>query len=400
MPMTESLFYITRDIERALAPIGEPERLVIITNETPFAKQAQAREERTQIVLIRESEQLSTRALLNHPQVIKTLSQSHKPRIVVFKSNEQIEKICADRSWILLNPLSAVTNQVEEKISQIEWLGPYASLLPAHHIAVMKDVKAESYPFVIQFNHSHTGSGTHVIENHNDLVKLQTRFPDRPARVMRHIDGPTFTSNAVVMDGRVIRGQISYQITGLEPFTDNQCATIGNDWGVVSKLMPDIAQNAHTAMIDNIGAHLLASGYVGAFGIDTILEQKSGILYFLEINARQPASLTHESTLQHQQNSYAPTLFDLHLAALEKKTLDSNPVLIKGGAQLIQRVTARTIKQGHVQTHDTSLSDVDVMTSPGSAPGDERLRCRSAKSFMSGHGTFTDLGLRIRNTLS
>src|SRR5438309_1058175 len=77
---------------------------------------------------------------------IKLLENSDLPRgsmVVVFKNSFQIEKIAGEKGWKLLNPSAELSERVENKITQVAWLEDLSSLLPPHHISLMKKIVRE-----------------------------------------------------------------------------------------------------------------------------------------------------------------------------------------------------------------------------------------------------------------
>ena len=116
----------------------------------------------------------------------------------------RIEEFCVKKGWQLLNPLTALAEKIENKITQAEWLGELTELLPSFMIAPVKNIKWQKQPLVLQWAHAHTGSGTIVINDGATLAALQKKFPDRPAKASEFIKGPTFTVNVVVTSARQI----------------------------------------------------------------------------------------------------------------------------------------------------------------------------------------------------
>ena len=341
-----SIVYITRDIERALGQKpGSTDwgDYFIVANKTPYAEEIQAQFPHN-ILLIDSSEALDTLDLLKHPEVedfISKLSAS----ILVFKNTKAIEEYAAQRGWNLLNPSSELAERVENKITQVEWLAELASLLPPHKIAPTKDIVWEKNAFILQWAHSHTGDGTLLIQNEKDLTDLQKAFPNREARVTQFIKGPMFTVNLVVTEKPLLMGNISYQITGILPFTENPFSTIGNDWSLPATLLSP-EHIAHIQKIaEKVGQKMQASGWRGLFGIDVIYDEERDNLHLIEINARQPASTTFESQLQEKNREAGVpgiTTFEAHLLALTRTPSVMPLVEINDGAQIVQRVTVRT----------------------------------------------------------
>ncbi len=392
------VIYITRDIERALGIPANTENYFIISNFTNFAKQVS--ENKKNVLLINEDEQLDTWQLMQHEETKKFIDKIKEPNILVFKSTKKIERICEENKWNLLNPKSELANKIEEKISQVEWLDNLTSLLPPHEIKDCKDIEWKDKPFILQFNRAHTGSGTILIDDENKLSEIKQKFPDRPARITEYIEGPIFTSNNVVTKNKTLVGNISYQITGLDPFTDNKFATIGNDWGLADKILTEGQKKQWTEMVDKIGKKMRADGWRGLFGIDVVVEEKTGKLFLIEINARQPASSTYESQLQSTIEDRRSTIniFEAHLASLldvDKEVKELKKIDI--GAQII----LRNMEHGTWNMEQiTKLQNLKTIRYENTRPGSELLRIQSNKSIMTNHNEFNDLGEKIKNTLS
>ncbi|MBP9732702.1 MAG: hypothetical protein KBD29_04575, partial [Candidatus Magasanikbacteria bacterium] len=224
-----TIIYITRDIERAIGCLTIPS-IFIISNETPFAKSVQnAYPDR--IHLIDSLNTLDTHELLAHEETEKLLSTFDSPKILVFKNTSLIEKWCTEKGYTLLNPASKLASSLEEKITQLTTLEKLRELMPRYEKKKIEEIQWLNTPFVLQFNHSHTGSGTMIIDAAEKLDELKNQFPKRESRIAPVIEGPVFTSNIVVAEDTTLTGNISYQITGIKPFTDSAFATIGNDWG-------------------------------------------------------------------------------------------------------------------------------------------------------------------------
>src|SRR3989339_925252 len=419
------LIYVTRDIERALGlPLDTP-GYFIISNFTPFAKRV-ARG-RKNVVLVKEEKMLDTYELLQWAAVNNAFDFAKKrdsstrpkasvgmtPTIVVFKPTTQIEKICADNGWKLLNPSAELSNRVEEKISQIEWLGPLKKYLPDYKVQLCKNIKWPRHKFVLQFNRSHTGSGTVLIENIKKLTEIKRKFPEREARIAKYIDGPLFTNNNVVAKDTVLLGNINYQITGLLPFTDNPFSTIGNDWELPHKILNKKQLAQYHKIATDVGNRLRESGWKGLFGIDVVLEQKTEKLYLLEINCRQPASTTYESQLQqnmehgtwnknqtkkmlHDQCSMLHiTTFQAHLHALLDQSLKNHHLIpLSSGAQIIQRVTKDipTLNEPKLYKPDDRFTYIHYNNTK---PGSDLLRLQTKQGIMESHNKLNALGNQL-----
>lgn len=386
-----NIVYVTRDIERALGLGVTTPGFFIISNSTPFAKSIA--EGHDNVLLIDEGRLLDTWELLSHQKVDTFLGLIGLPEIVVFKNTPKIERICAGQGWKLLNPSAELSNKIEEKISQVEWLGELTKYLPEHNIHEMKEVEWWGDRFIVQFNRAHTGSGTLLIEDKKQLDELIEQFPERPVRVTKYIDAPTYTLNVVVdTEGAITLGNISLQITGLTPFTTKQFATVGNDFAVGAKLDDEVVKQIHI-IAEVVGAQMHTSGWKGLFGIDFLIEPNNTV-YLLEINARQPASTTFESQLQ-QTN----TIFEAHLSALLETSLTNELTRISQGAQIVLRNQSKQdVNPTHLQKN---LEEMELRVTPYTNTKDESdlLRIQTSTQLMEDAYNMNELCHSIAQTI-
>lgn len=391
------VIYVTRDIERALGLPLETPGYFIMTNNTPFAKNiAQTHDN---VYIIESDTQLDTWQLLKTEQAKGLIDQKPNARILVFKNTKQIETICQENNWTLLNPAAAISNQVEPKISQITWLEELAEYLPQYTVTTCEQIIWDGNPFVLQFNRSHTGSGTKHITSKKDLESIQQTFPKREARIANYIHGPLYTNNNCVQENDILISNISYQITGLPPFTDRQFATIGNDWGLPKHIITDEQKRQYITIAKKVGEKLRKAGWKGLFGIDTIVNQETGQLHLLEINCRQPASTTYESQLQQQKDSNGFTIFQAHLMALLELTPPSTPfTILDDGAQIIYRVKDTQTKTPNKQILEEHK--YHTISYNNTKPGTDLLRIQSLQSFMDNHDTFNKNGQTLVSLIS
>jgi hypothetical protein len=383
--------YVTRDIERALAFVHQ-KSYFIITNASGFAKSLAKKNQN--LILVSRPTPADTHELLKTSETREFINSLKEPSILVFKNTPQIEKTCNDNGWKLLNPSAELASKIEEKISQVAWLGELSDMLPPHKIMNGAELDWSGKNYIIQFNRAHTGSGTQLVASESEVSAIKLKFPERPLRVTDFISGPVFTSNNVVVGNKVLNGPIMYQITGLSPFTGNPFATIGNDWELPSKILSNEQVKSFLDIANEVGKKLIVSGWKGLFGIDVIMDEKSGKLFLLEINARQPASTTYESELQGN----VLTTFGAHLSALLGK--DHEPISpVTEGAQIILRCPKNGIFD--LSELENELTKLGLKTIPYEASGPEKdlLRIQSKKGIMYAHNQLNELGLTIKKVV-
>lgn len=389
--LKKPLIYVTRDIERALGmePKGS---YSIVSNNTPYGRTVQKQYPENVFLIDAKTtyETLDTYDLLLHPDVQKIID-THNADIVVFQNTPRIERLAHEMHWNLINPSAELAKKVEEKISQISWLEKDADLLPPHQVSLVKDVVFTGKKFVLQFNHTHTGQGTHVISSADELNILKTTFPNRECRIVDFIEGPVYTINVSVNRLFSIVGSPSYQITGLSPFTDLPFSTIGNDWSLPTR--SEIKEITRIARV--VARRLKKASWRGLFGIDVIKDFATGNIYLLEINARQAASVVFESTLQ-KNISRAPSLFECHIAGLLGYWFPLSTSYITQGAQIVSRVTNT---KHSVDVAKLRAQNLTVTEYENTIHNKELFRIQSTVGIMKSHTAFNDTGLAITSCI-
>jgi hypothetical protein len=400
-----TVFYIARDIERALGM--EPSEIYqIVTNDTPYARSVQKKYPDFVHPIESSDELLDTRELLAH-DTTKTLI-AKGACIVVFKNTATIEQTCIENGWKLLNPSSILGEKIENKTTQIEYLGELGErYLPLHSLKPAKDIIWEKKPLIVQWAHSHTGDGTILVNSEEDLKNIQKTFPERPARVTAYVHGPSFTLNIAVSNNSIAFGNISYQITGLPPFTENPFTTIGNDWSLTHSLLNEHEIASVEEMARDIGTKLQKDGWRGLFGIDMMRDDELDKIFLIEINARQPASTTYESQLQMSNRSLGmtgSTIFEAHMATLQGASVSQNAstetIRINDGAQIIQRITRLIQSISPLQIQQLETAGYSTITYENKNENEDALRIQSTMGIMETHGKLNKRGQEILNILN
>jgi hypothetical protein len=156
-------------------------------------------------------------------------------------------------------------------------------------------------------------------------------------------------------------------------------------------------------MIRDIGARMQRDCWRGLFGIDVMRDAATGKMYLIEINARQPASTTFESSLQEGQRAKGATgitTFEAHISALLGKPLGREIIRIEDGAQIVQRVTRSVESVPEEALGTLELLGYDVTAYPNTEENSDLLRIQSGGGFMAAHGEFNESGVAVRDALT
>lgn len=409
---TLALIYVTRDIERALGkePTGD---YFIITNRSVYAEKIAAQYPDNVWLVDDEKdgeEKLDTFEILSLPEVREQINKATKEKnaqIIVFKNTPRIESIVKENGWHLLNPSATLAEKIENKITQVEWLGDLGRFLPKHEIKKVADIgwNAPTFgkTFIVQWAHSHTGDGTLLITSEAQLNELQQKFPNREARVSEFLKGPSFTVN--VVENQI--GNISYQITGALPFTENPWTTVGNDWSLTHTILNERHIVEIETIAKKVSEKMMASGWCGLFGIDVMYDEERDQIYLIEINARQPASTTYESELQQKIRKagvVGQTIFEAHIASLREdtKAVTDKIIPINDGAQIVQRITSKIVIGENISDKDTAIKKIES-TGYTCIPYEQNmmklnsdfLRIQSGRGILAAHNKFNSRGKEI-----
>jgi hypothetical protein len=148
---------------------------------------------------------------------------------------------------------------------------------------------------------------------------------------------------------------------------------------------------------------LNASGWKGLFGLDLIYDATRGRIFLIEINARQPASVTLESVFQQKNRDLGVvglTIFEAHLRALTGEPIDQPLIPINDGAQIVQRVTLFT-KHASVPVRAALIAQgYTVVSYENTELNADLMRIQSDKGIMERHAKFNKRGKEIEETLS
>jgi hypothetical protein len=217
------------------------------------------------------------------------------------------------------------------------------------------------------------------------------------------VRGPSFTVNVVVASNKILVGNISYQITGMLPFTDNMFATVGNDWSVPHGLLDQNEIDYIYEMAHKIGTKMNISGWRGLFGIDVIRDDDKNVIHLIEINARQPASTTFESTLQLKNRAHGVagiTTFEAHIKALQGESISEDLIPINDGAQILQRVTQKVSLVSSEKITSLQALGLTIVSYVNTMHNEDLVRIQSDRGLVETHGRFNERGKKILEVLS
>lgn len=176
---------------------------------------------------------------------------------------------------------------------------------------------AEAGPIVLRANRSDGGAGLELIRHPVELNEKWPAHHDGFLAAAPFLEGSVpLNVNACVFRGEVVLHPPSLQLIGLAECTGRAFGYCGNDFARIAEL-DGATLDALDGVTRTAGRWLASQGYLGAFGIDALVDD--GKVYLVEINPRFQGSSVLAADLMRELD--VPDLFLDHVAAF----LDLSP---------------------------------------------------------------------------
>lgn len=167
-------------------------------------------------------------------------------------------------------------------------------------------------PLVLRASRTSGGVGIVHADSEEDIDAFWPPQPDHFVAVTRFVDSavPLNVSGCVFVDGTVKLHPPSVQLIGVESLTDRRFGYCGNDFGAATML--DVRALEQLDLVAReVGRWLHEERYIGAFGVDALLEDET--VFFLEVNARFQGSSALSAQIARELD--VADLFLDHVAA-------------------------------------------------------------------------------------
>lgn len=223
--------------------------------------------------------------LLRHPVAVATYRPSHFLSAIGFASYPAAEMLglVKDRQTAFEHKPWVETELQRVGMRTVEW-----SYVAVEHRHVIRE-RLRNGPLVLRPNRTSGGAGVLLLDSEEQLDDLPTDDGDHFVGVSDYMPNalPLNVGAVVWASGQVTLHPASVQLIGLPSCTSRRFGYCGNDFAAFELIDTSIVAEMEVATT-RIGAWLADLGYVGAFGVDYLLNDD--MLYFSEINARLQGS--------------------------------------------------------------------------------------------------------------
>lgn len=152
--------------------------------------------------------------------------------------------------------------------------------------------------FVAQAAEGQGGSGTVFLSTDGEWEETVKRFAGQPMWITPFAGDLSLNINAIALPGASRAGYPSVQLTGLPYLHAPDGAYCGNDFHAAAAL-PAALLHSVREQTERIGNAIAQRGYRGLFGLDLVVDDRTGAAYIVDLNARGQGSTPLHTQLEH-----------------------------------------------------------------------------------------------------
>lgn len=154
--------------------------------------------------------------------------------------------------------------------------------------------------FVIQGEHGADGSSTAVVHNAETFALAAGRFAGGAVWATPYAGTLSLNVNAIATPAGTAVAYPSVQITGKRELGSSQTGHCGNDFSATATLAGKLLECVRL-QTSRLGSWMAARGYRGLFGLDFVVEERSGRPCVVDINPRWQGSTSLQSQAAHRK---------------------------------------------------------------------------------------------------
>ncbi|HOK44802.1 MAG TPA: ATP-grasp domain-containing protein [Bryobacteraceae bacterium] len=148
--------------------------------------------------------------------------------------------------------------------------------------------------FVMQGEHGADGNSTAVVHNAETFAIAAGKFAGGAVWVAPYAGALSLNVNAIATPAGTAVAYPSVQITGKRELGSSQAGHCGNDFSATAALTGELLESVRL-QTSRLGSWMAARGYRGLFGLDFVVDERSGRLCVVDINPRWQGSTSLQS---------------------------------------------------------------------------------------------------------
>jgi len=239
-------------------------------------------------------------ARLNGPSVLTTYRPSHFLSAIHFACRDQVQYLGQFKQrHLAFEHKPWVETRLREEVEGVNVL-PWTYVAEEYRETLLGHL--DKGPQVLRASYTSGGAGVVLVEKPEDIDEQWLRQPDALVSVAPFLSRavPVNVGACVFPSGTVTVHPGSLQLIGIPSCTTRRFGYCGNDLAAFGAL-PPIAIGQMDCMTRLVGRWLARQGYLGAFGVDYLVDVETddaGTVFFAEINPRfqGSTSLTTSAT--------------------------------------------------------------------------------------------------------
>lgn len=282
--------------------------------------------------------------LLEHKEVLNYINKksTSSPYIMYFKPSIKLDFLIEKMGFKPIGNKAFINERFENKINFCNFLRKnlpdYAINSETGRLGEMdfnKTVNELRLPLVIQFGHGWAGNTTFIVKDEGEFCLIKNKYPATIVKISKYISGLSVLNNCCIYDDTVFISPPALQLNNIANLHQNPAVTCGRQWP--AKFISKSQAKEIYLVSKKIGKLMGKIGSKGFFGLDFIIEKRSGKVYLSELNARLTASSGFYTYLERGLGHIpllAYHIADFLDADLPKEKISENGIT---GSQIILR---------------------------------------------------------------
>lgn len=301
--------------------------------------------------------------LLQNSHVLSYIRQHARgtPYIAFFKPSIKLDALIRDLGFLPLGNSADKNELFENKVNLNKAM---QEIIPGNQIPFLIGkmgllnyddlIDRFGKKIVVQFGHGWAGKTTYFVFQKEEFTKLQNKFLETNVRVSKYMKGVTLLNNCCIYRDNILVGPPALQVSGISQLCDNPSVTCGRQWpnGILSDNQTDEIGSISRIL----GKVMQKNGFGGIFGIDFLIENKTGRVFLSEINARMTASTAFYTKVEMGLNIIP--LMAYHFAQFLVKDLTVKS--FSGGSEDEIKGSQLILRNDYKDSHVSALGNFGV----------------------------------------